>query len=400
MVIHLITRLAMGGAQQLVYDITKRMHESGEKVLILTGLSNEKTSLSAKNNRILEDVRAAALPVEVCPCLHDRISLLNDIRAFMWIYRKVREHDPAIVHIHSSKTGILGRLACALAGVKRVVYHVHGWSFSRAEGATRSLYVLLERIFYWLTAEYIFVCRQDMLDFIQLGGNPEVTAKSHVVYPGADYWTPGGTGESPQDIRQRHGFSDEDFLIGSVGRLDYQKNPEMFISIAHLYADVNERAHFVWIGEGDDRVKVEAQIKRLNLTDRVTLLGYVEEVDPYFAVLDTFAMTSRYEGLPLTVIKSLGCGTPVVGFLTNGMNDLNDKYSSVLGVPKNDVDEFVRQLDVAFGMATEDSAVLKEDAKAVRETMNRSRMYEQIMSVYAATSGSESSAPPPGNSPG
>jgi len=80
MVIHLITRLPIGGATQLDYDITQRMHTSGQGVLILTGISDEKRSSSAKNNRILEAVQAANIPVEVCTYLH-RVSPVNDLRA-------------------------------------------------------------------------------------------------------------------------------------------------------------------------------------------------------------------------------------------------------------------------------------------------------------------------------
>ena len=109
MVIHVITRLPMGGATQLVYDITQRMHASGQDVLIVTGLSDEQRSFSAKNNRILEQVYAAHIPVEVCPYLQHRISLLNDLRALLWITTRLRRRKPDIVHLHSSKAGILGR---------------------------------------------------------------------------------------------------------------------------------------------------------------------------------------------------------------------------------------------------------------------------------------------------
>lgn len=385
MVIHLITRLPMGGATQLVYDITKRMHESGQEVLILTGLSDERRSFSAKNNKILEDVHEAKIPVDVCLHLQHRISIVSDSLALLWLYKKLKHYQPAIVHIHSSKAGILGRLACKLAGIKRVIFHVHGWSFSSSRGFTRWVYLRLERFFQRLTTEYIFVSRQDIRDFVLLGGDPHIESKSHVVYPGTDFLAPEDGRERRRCLRQRLGFCDEDHVVGSVGRLDYQKNPQMFVTVAHEYAKVNPHARFVWVGEGDERGAVEEKIGSLGLSDRFTLTGFVEDAQQFYYLFDTFALTSRYEGLPLSVIRALASGTPVVEFLSNGMIDLNDRFRSVLGVPPGDVKEFVKQLEVARTMLTANRAVLEEEARFVRENLNRDRMYEAILDVYAGS---------------
>jgi len=376
----------MGGATQLVYEITRRMYSSGNNVCIYTGLSDEKRSFSAKNNRILEDVQAAGIPVEVCPYLQHRISPLKDLLALLWITRRLRKRNPDIVHIHSSKAGILGRFACKLAGVQRVIFHVHGWSFSRSRGLVKRMYLALERAFYWLTTEYIFVSRQDILDFIRLGGDPGIESKSHVIYPGADFlgWEIGRTHR--ENLRRKLGFQDGDHVVGSIGRLDYQKNPQMFVSIAYEYLKINSDAYFVWIGEGDEREEVEKLISTFNLSDRFLLPGYVSDVEPYYHLFDTFALTSRYEGLPLAVIKALASGTPVVEFLSNGMIDLDARFRSVLGVPPGDVNHFVKQLKNAQLMLTEELDVLEQEAEYVRENLNIDRMYEAVMSVYTCSS--------------
>jgi len=372
----------MGGATQLVYDITKRMHASGQKVMILTGRSNQETSSSAWNNRVLENVYEAGIPVQVCPHLQHRINLPNDLRALLWITAELKKHRPRLVHIHSSKAGILGRLACRLAGIERVVLHVHGWSFSSARGLTHRVYLELEKAFEKLTTEYIFVSRQDMRDFIRLGGNPHIESRSHVIYPGTDF-DPLEKGKARRgELREAFGFEDHHHVVGSIGRLDHQKNPQLFVTIAAHYAEAHRDARFVWVGEGVERGDVERQIRQLNLSDRFTLTGFVEDVDPYFHMFDTFALTSRYEGLPLAVIRALASGTPVVEFLSNGMIDLNERFQSVLGVPHGDVEGFVRQLEVARKMSTAERSVLEEEARWVRVNLNEDRMYDAIMDVY------------------
>ena len=384
MVIHVITRLPMGGAMQLVYDITTRMLASGQDVLILTGLSDEKTGISAPNNRVLEQVRAANVPVEVCPFLHARISPWSDLRALFWLSRRLRRHRSAIVHIHSSKAGILARLACRLVGVKRVVFHVHGWSYSGAQGLTRRLFFWLERAFYWITTDYVFVSHHDMVGFVRLGGNPGIESKGHVIYPGAGFLTADKQKAYRHILRQRLGYSDADHVVGSIGRLDYQKNPQSFISIASRYAKAEATTRFLWIGDGCDRTEVELLIETFGLADRFTLLGYVDDVEPYFAVFDTFVITSRYEGLPLAVIKALSCGTPVVGFRVNGMNDLGGQFRSVRTVAPGDEAGFVQALSAARSMLTSERNVLDDEARFVRENLNRDRMYDAVTDLYAS----------------
>ena len=384
MVIHLITRLPMGGATQLVFDISKRMRNSGEDVLILTGVSDAATSLSAANNRILDDVRAAGIPVKVVPRLQHKISLIEDLRAFVWLCKELRNHRGAVVHLHSSKAGILGRIACWVAGIRRVVFHVHGWSFSRSEGFARSAQFLLERLFYPLTATYVFVCEADMLEFVRMGGNPKIVDRSRVIYPGTAFLTQQDRRTHRRELRARLGYHDGDFVIGTVGRLDFQKNPQAFVAIAREYAAIDDSARFLWVGEGMYRGEVEALIASAGLTDRFVLAGFVDDAEPYNAVFDAFVLSSRYEGLPLSVVKALSCAMPVVGFLVNGMNDFHGRFESVIAVPPGDSAAFVRGLSTARAMLVNGRETLEREAQIVRETMNGDRMYDAILDTYAS----------------
>lgn len=109
-------------------------------------------------------------------------------------------------------------------------------------------------------------------------------------------------------------------------------------------------------------------------------------------LFNTFALTSRYEGLLLAVVKALTSGTPVVEFLSNGMIDLNEQFQSVLGARPGIVDEFVSQLVKAMSMLVDESDVLEAEAEYVRKNLNRDRMYEAIMDVYASQASSSAPA--------
>ena len=373
----------MGGAQQLVYEIAKRMQKSNREVVIFTGLSDSKKSLSALDNKIFKEVSKEKIPVEVIPSLNDRISLIADLKSLFKIYKLLKIYKPSIVHIHGSKAGILGRLACKLSNFNKVIFHVHGWPFS---GSIRffssKLYLWLEKLFYILTTKYIFVSKQDILDFVNLGVNQKIIAKSHVIYPGANYFEPDKQKKFRTDLRNELGFRDSDFVVGTVSRLDFQKNPEIFIEIADKYAKINSDAKFLWIGKGSYEKKINNKIEELRLSDKFVLPGYIEYVEPYFSVFDIFIITSRHEGLPITALKALACGIPVVGFNVNGINDLSEKFSSVYGVKPYDIWEFVKQLTNSKNMIETRNKIIEKDAKYVRDHFNLDKMYDKIVKIY------------------
>ena len=372
----------MGGAQQLVYEIARRMQKSNREVVIFTGLSDSVKSLSAQDNKILELVYNKGIPIEVIPYLSDKISFINDLKSFLKICVLLKRYKPSIVHIHSSKAGILARLACWVLNVNKVIYHVHGWSFSNPRGFSPKLFLQLEKLFYFLTTKYIFVCKKDMTDFIDLGVNTQIKAKSNIIYPGADFIEPVKQEQFRTELRNKLGFNENDHVVGTVARLDYQKNPQIFVEIVNNYSKLDDDAKFLWIGKGALESKIKSQIMKLGLYDKFVLTGYVENVEPYFSVFDTFIITSRHEGLPVTIIKSLACGVPSVGFQINGINDLSDQFKSVYGVEPYSTDEFVKQLIEAKRMIKTSKTLIKKEAKYVREYFNLDKMYHNIIKVY------------------
>ncbi len=178
------------------------------------------------------------------------------------------------------------------------------------------------------------------------------------------------------------GFSDNDNVVGTVGRLDYQKNPKIFVEIANKYSKIDSEAKFLWIGKGSYKKDMEKHIAKLGLSDRFILTGYIENVEPYFSVFDTFVITSRYEGLPITIFKALSCEIPVVGFCVNGINDLSKQFKSVYGVEPLMVEEFVKKLADAKKMKKSKSAIIKKETDYVRENFNLNKMYDYILDVY------------------
>ena len=382
MVVHIITRLALGGAQQIVFELSKRLKESGEDVVVFTGISKAGDEGSINNDIILNNIIEQGVETKICKYFRNSISPLNDLLAIFWLINNLRELKPAVVHIHSSKTGILGRISCKIAGVKRVIFHVHGWSFSSAIGFRKQFYLSIEKLFFNLTDLYIFVCKQDIKDFISFGGNKKIGDRSSVICPGADFVDIIDNKKNRDVLRADLGLKKDDFVIGTIARLDYQKYPLFFFHFAGLYSKLDNTAKFLWIGDGAQSEEVSGLIEKEGIADRVILTGYIPDVESYYSVFDIFTITSRYEGLPVTAVKSLAARVPVVGFLRNGMVDLDAKFDSFFGVPFGEMDMFIEAIEKVKLFLENSSDILKSENKFIRDNWNMNEMCSEIISLY------------------
>jgi glycosyltransferase involved in cell wall biosynthesis len=382
MIVHIITRLALGGAQQIVYELSKRLKENGKDVVVFTGHSKSGVEGSKNNDIILDHIIKLGVATRICRFFRNSISPLNDLLAVFWLIKNLRELQPAVVHIHSSKTGILGRICCKIVGVERVIYHVHGWSFSSATGFRKQFYLFLEKLFFYLTDHYIFVCKQDIFDFISFGGNKKIGDRSSVIYPGADFVKIIDNKKNRDVLRADLGLNKDDFVVGAIARLDYQKNPLFFIRFAGIYSNINKKAKFLWIGDGVQFDLVSELIEKEGIKDKVILPGYITDVEQYFSVFDVFAITSLYEGLPLTCVKALANGVPIVGFLRNGMIDLHDMFDSFFGVPFNQMAKFIEAVERARDFMQNEKETLRQESSLIREQFNTDVMCNSIISLY------------------
>jgi len=382
MVVQIITRLALGGAQQIVYQLASRLKEDGEEVIVFTGYSSDETRESSNNDIILNKILKKKIKVKICKYFRNSISVGNDLLAVIWIYKNLKKLNPSVVHIHSSKTGVLGRLACKLAGVDNVIYHVHGWSFSRSNGLTKWLYIFVERIFFYLTNKYIFVCNQDIVDYVKYGGTKRIYDRARIIYPGVLHKSTKDDSFERALLRKELGLKKDDFVIGAIGRLDFQKNPLFFFKFAVKYSKINSNVKFLWIGDGVLSHEVKKFIQQERLESKVILPGYIPEVEKYFCVFDIFTITSRYEGLPVTAIKSMAVGVPVVGFLRNGMIDLDKKFDSFFGVDCEDMEKFISTISRLQVVIKEKSLNMDIEKNFIKDHWSMESMLDEIYDYY------------------
>jgi glycosyltransferase involved in cell wall biosynthesis len=307
-VCHLITRLELGGAQQNTLFSVAHHDRSRFEV-----------SLWAGTGGIL-DGQARAIPdadVRLLPFLRHPISPPSDAVAVVRLAAMLRARRIELLHTHSSKAGILGRLAATLAGTPAVVHTVHGWSFNDTQPpALHRFYVALERLAARRTHALVFVAEADRDRAAALRiGDP---ARYHLFRSGIDraqYVAPAGAREA---TRRALGYGPGDVVVGTLACLKAQKAPLDFVAAAATAARSDPRLRFFIAGDGELRDEVEREIAARALGDRFRLLGWRQDVAEVLSAMDLFALTSRFEGLPRAVLQAMAAGIPVVATAVGG----------------------------------------------------------------------------------
>ncbi|MBI5743344.1 MAG: glycosyltransferase family 4 protein [Elusimicrobia bacterium] len=336
-VAHLITRLDFGGAQgNTIYTVAGLDKARFDAVLVTGpgGILEEKTDKS----RLLH---AARLGREISP--------LRDFGALLELRGILRRLRPDVAHTHSSKAGILGRLAAAAAGIPVVVHTFHGFGFHpRQNFFKRSLFILLEKLCARFSDALVFVSRSNMETAREAGiGDP---ARYRLIRSGVKLsGYPAKTDRNA--VRARLGLGPADLVVLSIGNAKPQKNPRHFIEAAARLSPEYPAARFVFVGGGDDVEALRAQTAARGLAKVCQFTGWREDTPELLAAADIFALTSLWEGLPRSLVEALKTGLPAVCYRTDGVTDLLKDGVNGLPVEQGDLPGFCAALGRLAGDA-------------------------------------------------
>jgi glycosyltransferase involved in cell wall biosynthesis len=293
-----------------------------------------------------DDARRSGVPVTFVPSLVREIRPARDLAALAALIRIFRRERPAIVHTHSSKAGIVGRLAARLAGVPVVVHTVHGFGFNPTQPRPmRSLLVGLERAVAPLTTHFVVVARANLDLGVRLGvirPDRATLIRSGVRLADFERAAADPVLRNGGGLRGELGIPSGTPIVGLIACLKPQKAPLAFVEVAARVAAENSGAHFVVAGDGELRPAVEDRIRALGLDGRVHLLGWRRDVPRLLAALDVMVLTSLWEGLPRVLPEAIAAGVPIVATGVDGTNDiLRDGETGVVRSP-GDLDGLAR----------------------------------------------------------
>ena len=324
---HVITLLELGGAQQnTLYSVRHHDRERFE-VELIAGAGAQL------------DEEAQSIPdaqVHLVDWLPHPIRPGQDLAAVERLRRLFRARSIDLVHTHSSKAGILGRLAAKLAGVPAVVHTVHGWSFNPTQSAwRRGLYRGLERRAAAWTDRLLVVAEGHQEIGLAAGiGRPEQYA---VVRSGIDPSLYRVDAARRQALRAEWGLTDDHLVCGTVANMKPQKAPLDFIEVAARACREAPNLRFIFAGDGPLMPQVREATARHGLTERVQLLGWRDDVPDLLAAFDLFLLTSHFEGLPRVVLQASAAGRPVVATAVDGTPEIIADGATGWSAPAGDI---------------------------------------------------------------
>jgi glycosyltransferase involved in cell wall biosynthesis len=316
-VTHIITRLIVGGAQEnTVASVLGLRQKPGVEVHLLSGpTTGPEGSLEpelARTPDLLTRVPALVRPVHP----------LKDWLAVRQLEKILREQKPDIVHTHSGKAGILGRLAARRAGVPVIIHHIHGPSFGPFQGSLANwIFTAAERYAAGVTTH--FVCSAQAMTRLYLAagiGRPEMYTRIFSGFP----VEPFANAANDPAFRSQLGLAPDAFVIGKIARLAPLKGHEDLFTAFQKLLPQFSRARLLLVGDGHLRTQLEAHARTLGLADKVVFTGLVlpGEMPRYVGIMDCLAHLSTREALSRVLPQALAAGKPVVSYDFDGADEI------------------------------------------------------------------------------
>jgi glycosyltransferase involved in cell wall biosynthesis len=327
-----VTLAEVGGAQTYVRDLLAATRDEFD------------VSVAAHGDGPLRTA-AANLGVPFIPLRHVRrdLSLVQDPLGLLELTRLFRRLRPDIVHLNSSKVGILGRVAAAVAGVPIRVFTAHGWAFKATSGAGASVYLWADRIVRPLTTMVVCVSQTELR--AGLAARTCTTGRSMVITNGVD--VEGALRRAPEDADGSDRPQGRRVEIISVGRL---AEPKDFSTLIAAMARLEPGAARLRVfGEGPLRESLEREIAEQGVADTVELPGEVPDVRPFLAESDIFVLSSRSEGMPLSVLEAMAAALPVVASAVGGLSEVVVDGETGLLIEAGNAEELARALALLAG---------------------------------------------------
>ncbi len=369
-ILYVVTAAEFGGAPRQVLQLVKHLREQGHEV----GL------VAAPEARLVEG--AEALGVKIFPNRHfvRPVRPCKDFRALYAVFCAIRTFNPDLVHAHSTKAGYAARLACAILH-KTVIFTAHGWAFTEGRNLwKRKPLAWAERLAAKATAKVICVSAHDReLASRWKVAKPEQLVVIHNGIAPRPFLEADGT-----PLRREFGLEFTPMLT-FVGRL---VPPKDLLILRQAFEDLPEGILMV-VGDGELRPRAERFVREHRLETRVRFIGQRSDVPQILAASDVFVLSSRWEGLPYTIIEAMMAGLPVVATNVGGVSELVKDGVTGFLVPRRDP----KALAEALQRLIDDPELRKRMGEAGRQKALREftldRMLRETEQVYAEVLGRE-----------
>lgn len=350
-VMRIIARMNVGGPAMQVTGLMTHLNNSTFEQTLYTGYCGEgELDYLFNSSYSFNVVRVKGLGRSVSP--------LNDLRAFLFLVREIRKIKPHIIHTHTSKAGLIGRVASIFSGHKSKRVHtfhghlLHGY-FSRTK---KNLWVIVERVLAKFTHKLLAVGAKVMQDLMEVGIGVE--SKFKVMPPGISL----GPLMPKDEARNFLGLNQDRLQCALIGRVTKIKRPDRFLDVVSETEKRGVDIDFLIVGDGDLFNVCKDRIHEKNMN--VKMLGWQTEIERVLSAVDIVILTSDNEGMPVSLIQAGMAGIPVVSTNVGSVNEVVlNQITGITTIPE--IESLVNALQY---LATNDLARLNFGRNALQHT--------------------------------
>jgi len=362
-VILVITKDDVGGAQKYVNDLASGLDLNKFEVKVLAG------------GRDLKFLSNAFRPYFL---------FLNDIAAMVELFLIFRREQPDVVHLNSSKAGVIGAFAAALARTRLIVFTAHGWVFNPDNALSfwrRHFYIWLHRLAAHCQNKIINVSEYDRR--LALRHNIAPAEKLITIHNGLDYKNIRFLDKTTARQALFSKLPADNFKlheswpwIGTVGRLVVEKDYETLIAAATLVP----KAYFFILASGPELENLKFKIKSAGLSERVFIIENVVPAASYLRAFDIFVMSSIKEGLPYAVLEAMAAELPIIVTRVGGMTEIIEGRGLVM--PPREPNELARAIIYFLEHPKEAKAAGAKARAFLEKELTLNKMIEATQKVY------------------
>lgn len=365
----IITKLELGGAQKIALSLCKNINKEVFETFMICGCGG-----------MLDKQANEECKVFFVKDLVRQISPIKDLKALISIYKILKKEKPDIVHTHSSKAGIIGRIAAKLAKIHFIIHAIHGFAFNDYQNILKKyLYIILEKFCAKLSNALVVECEQTKIKGLKYNIGTErkyINIKLGVDLDKFKNYSQG------KQLRKELSIQDDEILVSTIGPFKPQKNLSDFIKMAHIVNKQNKKIKFVITGDGVLRKELEKLIKILKLEKTVFLIGWRTDIANILYSSDIFSMTSLWEGMPVVSINAMYCGIPMVVNAVDGQIDIvKDGITGFLIKPGN-IQQMANKILLLALNENLRLSFSKESKKCIDNTYTTEYMIKQHEQLY------------------
>ncbi|TAJ14583.1 glycosyltransferase family 1 protein [Patescibacteria group bacterium] len=367
-VLFAITKSNFGGAQRYVYDIARSLPEQFDPVVMLGG-----------DGWLLSTLTQKGIKVVTVPALQRNVRLFSDLRAFFEIVKIIKLEKPDIVHLNSSKMGILGGAAARLIGVKRIIFTSHGWSFNeKRPGYQKKILWILQAITILLAHSTIAVSKD-------IRNHAPIKKNVVLIYNGIE--TPRFINKDAARATLTHlsRITSSTKIIGTIGELHKNKGHDILLHAISILKKRDVDTFLVIIGEGEERRRLQTVIERENLSDSAILLGHIDDAATLLKGMDIFVFPSRTEALGYALLEAGLAGASVIASNVGGIPEIVENQVSGILVQSEDPESLADAIELLLKNESHRASLGASLFKNTLEQFSQKSMIRNTVALYEPT---------------